>query len=144
LYKILKEEIIEKKIYFIGGEMVFISKLLKPTESIMYTDFMSIYEDAKSNISHNEDIHLINYDRDKLKTVSRDYILIANTSKSGLAQNLSREILKLDLEKIVIISCNRKSFMRDLVILQTRYTINKIFDINTNYMVSVIFLTKKS
>ena len=144
LYKILKEEILKKKIYFIGGEMVFISKLLKPTESIMYTDFMSIYQDAKYNILYNDNIHLINYDRDKLKIVSRDYILIANTSKSGMGQNLSREILKLDLEKIVIISCNRKSFIRDLNILQNKYTINKIFDINTNYMVSIYFLIKKS
>lgn len=143
LYQILQREIISRNIYFIGGEMVFLAKLLKPDKKIMYTDYLSIYEDAKLNYDLDKDnIHLINYDKDKLKSVSSDYILIANTSKGGLGQNLCKEIIKLNMEQIIIISCNRKSFVRDLIKLEHKYKINKMFDINTNYMVSVYFLAK--
>ena len=143
VYNILQREIISTNIYFLGGEMVFIAKLLKPIKKVMYTDYISIYDDAKLNfVSDQDNIHLINYDKDKLKYVSTDYILIANTSKQGLGQNLCRELLKLNLDEIVIISCNRKSFIRDLTNLQHKYKINKMFDINTNYMVSIYFLNK--
>jgi hypothetical protein len=141
VYNILQREIISTNIYFLGGEMVFIAKLLKPIKKVMYTDYISIYDDAKLNfVSDHDNIHLINYDKDKLKYISTDYILIANTSKHGLGQNLCKELIKLNLDEIIIISCNRKSFIRDLINLQHKYKINKMFDISTNYMVSVYFL----
>lgn len=149
IYDILKIEIICKNLYLIGGEMVFYCALLKPDNFIMYTDFESIYEDAIINFSDmKENINLINYDRDKLKQIDinytqKNYTLIANTSKYGLGNNLCKEINKLYLDEIVIISCNKKSFARDFRKLETKYKLSKLFDINTNYSVCVYFLTKK-
>ena len=153
LYSILSNEIKTKNLYLIGGEMVFFAKLLKPQRFIAYTDFQSIYNDAICNFPENKDnIKLINYEKDNLdnldivdsKIVNSEivkYHLIANTSKHGLGKNLCQEILKLNFNNITIISCNKKSFQKDYLMLQTKYYITKIFDVNTNYSVCIYFLT---
>ena len=147
IYDILVHNILNKHIYFIGGEMIFMNMLLSPTNFIMYTDFESIYNDALRNFQKNkDDIYLINYDIDKLQNINMldnfdDYILIANTSKSGLGENLAKNITDIGLKNVVIISCNKKSFNRDYKILQNKYKINKTFEITTNYTVSIYFLS---
>lgn len=138
LYQILKKEIDSKYLYFIGGEMIFYKVLLNPLEYIMYTDYESIYKDSLLN--QNTNTYLINYDTDKLKKVSLNYVLIANTSKSGLGVNLSKSILELELNILVIISCNKKSFQRDFLILKKKYLISKRFELISNYEVDVIIL----
>jgi hypothetical protein len=149
LYSIIRSEIKTKNLYLIGGEMVFFAKLLKPERFIAYTDFESIYNDAIRNFPENKDnIKLINYEKDNLINLETikvnseidNYHLIANTSKHGLGQNLCEEILNLNLNNITIISCNKKSFQRDYLILQTKYYITKIFDVNTNYSVCIYFM----
>ena len=113
----------------------------------MITDYESIYEDAKRNITQNENniIKMINYDKDKLIRPENidEYILITNTSKQGLGENLCNEILKLGCKTIFIISCNSKSFYRDYEILKRIYEINKIFEIKTNYIVTIYLLKLK-
>lgn len=141
LYDILKENIQSPNLYFIGGEMVFFAFMLKPINFVMYTDFESIYDDALLNFPNNkENIHLIKYNFDKLKKIKKNYHLIANTSRNGLDKNLCKEILELELDNIVIISCNKKSFIRDFRYLCDKYKIIKFFDLNTNYTVGVYFL----
>lgn len=138
LYRILKKEIVTKYICFVGGEMVFYKALLNPIQYIMYTDYESIYKD--SILNGNLYTYLINYETDKLKQIEHNYVLIANTSKSGLGKNLSKSITELDLNMLVIISCNKKSFQKDLLILKEKYSIVKRFELKTNYTVDVIFL----
>lgn len=153
LYSILKSEISAKKLYLIGGEMVFIVRLLKPENFIALTDFESIYSDAVYNFPENkENIKLINYEKNIIdnldnldnldKVILDEYHLIANTSKHGLGKNLCKEILKINLKNITIISCNKKSFERDYQMLNMKYYITKIFDINTNYSVCIYFLVR--
>jgi hypothetical protein len=143
IYEILKSNVLIKNLYFIGGEMVFYTYLLNPINSIMYTDFVSIYEDAKYNFSENKEIYLINYDKDTLKKPIDDtYCLIANTSKHGLGHNLCKQILHIECNSIIIISCNIKSFLRDYKILINKYIIEQIYEIKTNYVVCVYFLKK--
>ena len=147
IYDILVHNILNKYIYFIGGEMIFMNMLLSPRNFIMYTDFESIYNDALRNFPQNKDnIYLINYNIDKLKSIDTidnfdDYILIANTSKSGLGENLAKNITDIGLKNVVIISCNKKSFNTDYKILKNKYKINKTFEIITNYTVSIYFLS---
>ncbi len=138
---------IKKYQVFSNGEMIFMNILLDPINFIMYTDFESIYNDALRNFPQNKDnIYLINYDIDKLNSIDitdnfDDYILIANTSKSGLGENLAKNIINIGLKNIVIISCNKKSFNRDYNILKNKYRINNTFEIITNYIVSIYFLS---
>jgi tRNA/tmRNA/rRNA uracil-C5-methylase (TrmA/RlmC/RlmD family) len=142
LYDIISFNVLSKKLYLIGGEMVFFAKFLKPTKFYMYTDFESIYNDARINFpSDIHNIQLINYEYCKLYCNSeKDFHIIANTSKSGLGKNLCNEILNLELTNITIISCNKKSFSQDYKILSSRYYIEKTFELKTNYSVYVIFL----
>ena len=140
IYQILRETLSNKKICFVGGEMVFYKALLNPSEYIMYTDFNSIYTDSIQN--GNSNTSLIDYDKDQLKKINSDYNLIANTSKSGLGKNLSKSISDLNLEKIVIISCNKKSFQKDFLILKEKYFISMEYELKTNMSVWVFFLSK--
>lgn len=140
IYSILEKSFLNKKIYFIGGEMVFYKALLNPSEYIMYTDYESIYTDSIFNKNFNT--FLIDYEKDTLKKVDSDYVLIANTSKSGLGKNLTTSILNLHLERIVIISCNKKSFEKDFIMLNEKYLIENEYELKTNMTVWIIFLNK--
>ena len=75
-------------------------------------------------------------------SVDESYDVILNTSKHGLGLNLCENILKLDQQRIIIISCNKKSFEKDMKILSQKYKIEHKIDIETNYVVSVYFITK--
>jgi hypothetical protein len=148
VYEVLQHNIFVSNIYFIGGEMIFYSKLFQNLNKVyMITDYETIYDDAKRNINENEYniIKMIDYDKDKLIRPENidDYILITNTSKQGLGENLCNEILKLGCKTIFIISCNSKSFYRDYEILKRIYEINKIFEIKTNYIVTIYLLKLK-
>jgi len=143
VYDILKKEISSTKLYLIGGEMVFFAKLLKSDEFVMYTDFESIQNDGVINFPRKKEINLVGYTNCDLQIVDKDYHLIANTSKHGLEKHLCKQILKLGLKNIVIISCNKKSFISDYNILNKKYKIDKIFDINTNYSVCIYFMKLK-
>ena len=139
LYEIMKKNILSNKLYFIGGEMVFFAKLLNPADFIMYTDFESIYNDALINFPESSDkINMISYLSSNLKKTDLDFHLIANTSKHGLEKYLCNEIMKLGLKNITIISCNKRSFTSDYHILKSKYIIDKIYDITTNYSVCEI------
>lgn len=140
IYKILSDTLSNKKICFVGGEMVFYKALLNPSEYIMYTDYESIYLDSIHNLNRN--IFLIDYDKDQLKRIDSDFILIANTSKGGLGKNLAKSISELDLNNIVIISCNKKSFQRDFIILKEKYFISMEYELKTNMSIWIIFLYK--
>ena len=142
IYDILISNVINKKLYFIGGEMVFYNKLLKPLEYIMITDYQSIYDDALYNFQHNEDnIFLINYLSDKLINTTNDFTVIANTSKNGLQSNLCHQLLSLKFQQIIIISCNKKSFDKDFIILSSIYKLSSSYVLSTNYSVTIYFLS---
>ena len=142
LYEILSGTIRSRNLYLIGGEALFFVKLLKPEKYIIYTDFESIYNDCITNLDHTNSIHLISYETDTIELVDESYDVILNTSKHGLGVNLCRNILKLNQNRIIIVSCNKKSFQRDMKILSQKYKIEKQIDIETNYIVTVYFITK--
>lgn len=149
IYEILQCSILGKQthnMYLIGGEMIFYSKLFHSLNKIyMITDYESIYEDAKRNSTQNDIIKMIDYDKDELiqPEFIQNFTLIANTSKQGLGKNLSKEILKLEIKTVFIVSCNSKSFYRDYEILQRKYEIKNIFELKTNYVVTIYLLELK-
>lgn len=142
LYEILSKSIQSDNLYLIGGEALFFIKLLQPKKYILYTDFESIYNDAITNLDNLNNIYLISYETDSIKLVDESYDVILNTSKHGMGLNLCRNILKLDQQRIIIISCNKKSFEKDMKILSQKYKIDRQIDIETNYIVTVYFITK--
>ena len=143
LYEILSDSVKSENLYVIGGEALFFIRLLNPKKYILYTDFESIYVDATINLDNPDNIHLISYESDSIKMINNSeesFDVILNTSKHGLGVNLCRNILKLNQNRVIIISCNKRSFERDMKILGQRYKIERQIDIETNYIVTVYFL----
>ena len=54
----------------------------------------------------------------------------------------SKNLLKLNQQRMIIISCNKKSFEKDMKILDQKYKIERQIDIKTNYIVTVYFIIK--
>ncbi len=145
LYQFILENIpkfIDNLILF-GGEMYGFCKLIKSNNLYAYSDFESIIDDtiynSYSNIYNTKIINHINYDKYNYDLNINNPIIICNTSKSGLKNNLSTQINKINAELIFIISCNYKSFLNDYKILSKKYKIIKNLEINN---VSVFLLNK--
>ena len=101
----------------IGGEMYIFSKILNYKNIYCYSDYNSIVEDTIFNLNTNINIELVDYDKLILPTLNNIDCIITNTSKNGLGKKLSNTINNSKIENLIIISCNQKSFYRDLIIL---------------------------
>lgn len=111
---------------FLGGECVLFSKILNYNNAHFYTDMPSIFDDICYNVKlNNKNIKasLIDYDTYDIALELNaffhhlPYIVIVNTSKSGMGENLSKQIAKILPKRIIVISCNRKSYIRDCIFL---------------------------
>jgi hypothetical protein len=112
----------------IGGEMYKFAKLLEYNDIVCYSDHECIVEDA---IANNKGVkcNLIDYDKfkiDELCIKNNNITAIMNTSKKGIGKHLCSELLKLNISRIFIISCNYKSFLKDFDILKIKYSKYKI------------------
>lgn len=125
---------------FIGGEMYGYQKFIPKTnvkKICCYSDYQSIVDDTIKNLDTREktdvEIKYVKYDSlnlEKHKNKDGEYTyVICNNGKGGL-YNLSYEINKIYATKIMIISCNEKSFAKDYDVLKTIYTLDKLYKIN--------------
>ena len=85
---------------------------------------------------------MLSYETDEIELIKESYDIILNTSKHGLGVNLCKNLLKLNQQRMIIISCNKKSFEKDMKILDQKYKIERQIDIKTNYIVTVYFIIK--
>lgn len=139
-----------KHVCFIGGEMTLFATILDYIFALFYTDFDSIYNDVIRNININNittKCKLIDYSKYKISyDINKHFrdnkiCTIINTGKSGIGENISNELARTLLSQLIVISCNRKTFLNDFEILQKGgYNIKACFNINTNYEVSVYIL----
>lgn len=120
----------------LGGECTLFGKLFQKKRKYFITDFQSIYDDLLYNYSSNCHITHVDY-----KTCVLDDILecnkymIANTGYHGLGANLCQNLVRMQMNGIYIISCNKKSFQKDFVILSSTYKLVGEYEIRTNYSV---------
>jgi len=127
-----------KQLILLGGEMYIFAKILKYDKLICYSDFQSIVDDTKDNLKTSENIFLVDYDDFTFSmetfsmetfSIEDDAYIVANTGKTGLNINICNNIIKNKnkIKKIIIISCNEKSFIKDYNYLMKFYKlINKI------------------
>lgn len=115
-----------------GGEMYGFSSLIKHKNLFAYSDYESIIEDTLLNTPKEtiKEIKLVNYDKYSYELSKENCLLICNTSKSGLGRNLSCQINKIQTDYAFIISCNKKSFLKDYLELSKVYHIIKNLEIN--------------
>ena len=130
LYNFINENIDYeiKDLVLFGGEMYLFQRIIKHENLHAYSDFESIINDTKYNSTNYNSIKLINYNTFELnKEIDKSNSLtICNTSKSGLGNNLCE---KIKTKYVIIISCNKKSFAKDYILLKNRYHIIKNLEI---------------
>lgn len=142
-----------KNIVFIGGEMTLFGKILKYNRGLFLTDMQSILNDTNTNIilnynNNDKKAVLVNYEKDNIKDLINNYMVdlsyctIINTSIKGMGEHLVNEIIKTLTKFIVIISCSKKSFYKDQMLLAKGglYLKEEII-ITSNYDIGVYKLT---
>ena len=130
LYNFINENINYeiKDLVLFGGEMYLFQRIIKHENLYAYSDFESLINDTKYNSANYNSIELVNYNTFELnKEIDKtNSLTICNTSKSGLGNNLCEQI---KTNHLIIISCNKKSFAKDYILLKNRYHIIKNLEI---------------
>ena len=119
----------------IGGESLYYDQTKKCK---VYTNSESIIKDAVYNKYKN--IHLIDYNTDKIELLSKDTIL----NLSRLNTNLLTQINHSKSDKIIIINCHHKDFWKKIKLL-TNYNIiqrKHFIDHKSKYFITVTILKK--
>lgn len=111
-----------------GGEMYLFQRIIKHENLYAYSDFESIVNDTKYNNTNKDSIEIVNYNTFEFNKEidKKNTLTICNTSKSGLGSNLCGQI---KTNHLIIISCNKKSFIKDYMILKNKYHIIKNLEI---------------
>ncbi len=127
LYEFVKNNISEKinNLVLFGGEMYIFQNLLDYNNLYAYSDYDSIIQDTLLNNKNNVEICKIDYDKFILN--KKADLIICNTSKNGIGENLTKQ---LNSDKLIIISCNKKSFYKDYCNLLNKYNLIKCLEIN--------------
>ncbi len=129
-----------KDLVLFGGEMYLFQKIIKYENLHAYSDFESIVNDTKYNSTNYNSIELVNYNDFQFNKAinNANSLTICNTSKSGLGNNLCEQI---KTNYLIIISCNKKSFSKDYMILKNKYHIIKNVEIlNINIYLFNLFV----
>ena len=97
-------------ITFVGGEMYIFGVVLNKyyENASFYSNFESLIQDTCKNVT-NPNVNLVDYNKDDICFGDSD-MMICNLSKSDFTQNLCSCILKSNIPKILVISCNVKGF----------------------------------
>jgi hypothetical protein len=145
IYDILKSIIKIKydTFYFIGGEMYLYGKLFinNYNNAYFYSDYISIINDTTiNNPNFISNIFLIDYNNCTLHDNYLKNIMLINNGKNGLGKHLCNEIIRLNINKIIIISCNKKSFNKDYNMLKNNYNITNEYIISSNYTILIYVL----
>ena len=114
----------------------------------IFTQCSLISRDLSKNNSKNTTI--INQPKSEmatiLETIEEDLIFLVSAGRKGLVNNVLHLLPKINIKQIIYISCNPKSFIKDISYLKNYFNISKIhlFDEfpNTNYCNIIAVLDK--
>lgn len=114
----------------IGTISIFLSKYIKKVYGIEVVE--DAIKDAKENVKINgiNNVEFLAGDVEKilpelLKRVIPDVVFV-DPPRKGLDQNTIKNIMKVNPEKIVYISCNPATLARDLRLLGEKYEVKKV------------------
>jgi len=130
-----------------GGIGIFVSDKVKSVLGI------EIIEDAIKNAKENALINNVKNIKficgkveDNLENISEIDTIIVDPPRVGLKRSAIDDILKINANRIIYVSCNSVTLSRDLNYLKDRYKIDciKLFDLfpNTHHVESVVLLSK--
>lgn len=133
----------------IGTISIFLSKYIKKVYGIEVVE--DAIKDAKENVKINgiNNVEFLAGDVEKilpelLKRVIPDVVFV-DPPRKGLDQNTIKNIMKVNPEKIVYISCNPATLARDLRLLGEKYEVKKVQPVDmfpyTSHVECVALLT---
>jgi len=148
LYTILVKFIqtcINVNFILLGGEMYIFAHLIKKIYMDIHVNIdmdvhINSYSDFQSIVNDTPDFAnpiLINYDTFILPQLNRISIVICNTSKSGLTNNMSEQIINNInyIKYIILIECSNKSNKKLKLYLENNLLIEKIIKYKINYCI---------
>lgn len=112
-------------------------------------------EDAKENATNNnnENCHFYAgkveelFSEELLATYGKPDVVILDPPRAGIHQNVIDQLLQLQTERIVYVSCNPATQARDIALLSNLYEVSKIQPVDlfphTYHVENIIQLTKK-
>lgn len=130
-----------------GGIGIFVSDKVKSVLGI------EIIDDAIKNAKENAKINNVDNIKfirgkveDNLDNIKNIDTVIVDPPRVGLNRNAIDDILKIDANRIIYVSCNSITLARDLNYLKDKYKIEsiKLFDLfpNTHHVESVVLLKR--
>lgn len=136
-----------------GTIAAYISRFVKKVIGIEYVE--TAIEDAKENAKLNGITNTSFFAGNILKVLNDDFIetngkpdvIITDPPRAGMHEKVVKQIMKIGPEKIVYVSCNPATQARDLAILTSEYTIEKVQPLDmfpqTHHVENVVVLVKK-
>ena len=137
LYNIIiyhTQHIVYDNLILIGGEMYGLHKLIESNNLYCYSDYDDIVTCTYKNITNSYDYiecKKIIYDNLEFSDIIKGTkCIICNNGKNGLDIKLSKQINKMKSDVLIIISCNRKSFLTDYETIKDIYDLKNRTQIN--------------
>lgn len=150
VFNLIKENITGEKIVdlYSGIGSIIYSVINKNQQGVMVESNLANILLAKK-IKNNYEIKNV----DVIHNLSEAYIikedidtLIVDPPRSGLYQELVLKIKNSNIQKLIYLSCNLQTLIRDIKLLDNNYRIDKIYPINmfpkTNALETLVILTK--
>lgn len=137
----------------VGSIANFVARQSNEVIGIEYVE--DAVKDARMNSERNAISNTVFYAGD-MKDLLNDSLLekhgkadviITDPPRAGMHEDVSKRIIEMQAERIVYISCNPATQARDLSILQSGYSIEKVQPVDmfphTHHVENVVLLTKK-
>lgn len=136
-----------------GTIALFVAKEAKKVVGIEYVE--AAVENAKENASINQifNTEFLTGDMAKLftnefvTTYGKPNIIITDPPRAGMHPDVVNQILTIEPDKIVYVSCNPASQARDIALLIEKYTVEKVQPVDmfphTQHVENVVLLLKK-
>jgi len=130
----------------------YVAKSVKKVVGIEYVE--SAIEDAKINAKNNnidnceffagDMVHVLN--DDFVKTHGKPDVIITDPPRAGMHEKVVKQILNINPEKILYISCNSATQARDLALMKEFYKVTKVQAVDmfpqTHHVENVVLLEK--
>lgn len=131
----------------------FVSKQAKEVIGIEYVE--SAIEDAKKNADLNEISHCKFFAGDMKDILTSSFIaehgnpdvIITDPPRAGMHADVVKQILEVEPEKVVYVSCNPATQARDVQLMDAKYKVTKVRAVDmfphTHHVESVVLLEKR-
>lgn len=111
----------------IGTISLYLSKYVNKVLGIEIVDKSIEYANKNKEMNKISNVEFVCSDANQITKYIDEYnAIVLDPPRKGIDKELVETLLKINVEKIVYISCNQATFARDLKLLSSKYQINDI------------------